>query len=171
MKTSVFLLSLLLFGYVHAITKSVPSTKYKEQDKDDYGWMKSYPTHMICTEINKTASKFITEEEFKRYSKLKVRGFIKDLKFIEENEGNERYDYNYFKIHLELYKYNDTLDIYYGLFELEIYPSVLSSTRVSYRITTAIAGANTQIKRFIKEEIDDIIEEFAEDYYYIQDLK
>lgn len=40
-----------------------------------------------------------------------------------------------------------------------------------YYIVYSIAGSDTQIKQFVKEILDSMIEAYAEDYYYMKDLK
>lgn len=39
-----------------------------------------------------------------------------------------------------------------------------------YRLTKAIAGSDSQLKRFIKEDLDFLIETFVDEYYKVKDL-
>jgi len=135
-----------------------------------YDWIVEYPTYHLFCENNYTAAKLISEEEVERYSKLKLRNLVKDIKFTTSEElQKKKGDWNYtnFGIYLELYKYNSKLEIYYGLLEI-----LIISTRDGsiWRVTEPIAGSDIQIKSAVKEQIDIMIEIFAEDYYLIQDV-
>jgi hypothetical protein len=144
--------------------------------KKEYGWMiktnKSYLSIYVCG----TTSKFITENEVRRYIKLKMRSFIKDYKFIDIIPKGSDYSKDHTFTHCTtiLLKYNDNLPIYYGLLTFSIVPVKNKNYQKygsEYSFATPIAGSNDQIKNRLKEKIDKFIEEFAEDYYYMKDLK
>ena len=135
-----------------------------------YSWINDYKETTFDIYLNSTASNFITKDEVERYFKLKLRNFIKDYEIIENRSTD--FDFNYFNIEIELYKYNDKMNIYYGLFKFSGYPSInYKEQSMPYIITIALAGSKDQIKDFIKSDIDSVVEVFAEDYYYIEDIK
>jgi hypothetical protein len=164
-------ISIFIFqNNVYAIAAR-PSKKYPDQAKAFYGWMiKSNISYLSSIDINKITSKFITEDEIRRYCKLKMRNFIKDYKFVDTKPKHHNYNFSGFNI--SLYKYNDKMEIYYGLFYFNMipYPSFKKCGK-SYVYTDSIAGSDNQIRNTIKEQIDIVIELFAEDYYYMKDLK
>lgn len=129
-----------------------------------YGWMHQYKNYFLLTISNKTATDFINSEELERYFNLRLRNLISGINIIKQIDLNTRK--NVFMLNLYLYKYNDNLSIYYGLIEFQ----ARGDSGVMYRITNSIAGSETQIARFVKDNIDNIVEKFAEDYYYIKDL-
>jgi len=142
------------------------------QVKKEYGWMIKTNKSYLTIYIGKPTSNFITEDEIRRYIKLKMRNFIKDYKFIDV-EPKDR-DHNYTHCSTILLKYNDILPIYYGLLNFSMIPFRGKNYKKygeEYSFITPIAGSSDQIKNRLKEKIDRFIEEFAEDYYYMKDLK
>lgn len=120
--------------------------------------------------VSDEAKRFMNEESLQRYFKLKMRNFVRNIELIEEPKG---IDHNYLYLKLELYKYNDKTKIYYGLVSLKLDSAITfdgSDERI-YELTTSIAGSESQLIGFIKQEIDKMLEVYAEDYYYLDDLK
>ncbi|MFA0409396.1 hypothetical protein AB4505_14555 [Vibrio splendidus] len=94
---------------------------------------------------------------------------MKDLKL---KDNIEHQNHNYMDVSIDLYKYNDTLKIHYGMMSIKITPSINwdSNNTVPYVLAVAIAGSEEQLNQSIKEHLGSLIEVIAEDYYYISDL-
>ena len=173
MKRIVFIvLALLVILATNAFSAVVerPSRKFPEMSAKQYGWLHEYQTSYLSIRVNDTASKFLSEESLRRYFKLKMRNFIKAQKITKNPEGT---DINYIDLELELYKYNKTSTIYYGLISLKVDSAInyeVEGERI-FKITNSIAGSEGQLTNFIKSEIDWFVEIFAEDFYFIEDLK
>ncbi|MUK93770.1 hypothetical protein GNP80_15165 [Aliivibrio fischeri] len=167
-KFIVILLSLMSFNSIAGIAER-PSYTYPSIALDRYEWIVNSDNSLISVYLTDDAKKFISKNELERYTKLKMRNFVSAIKLINESD---KYDYNYLDIKLELNKYNDQTRIYYGLISLQMYPSVSWSkgSPIPYQLTSAIAGSEAQLLTFIKQDIDLMIETFAEDYYHISDL-
>lgn len=172
LSTVTFILLFGSFGNANAYTNSRPNKDktFPQLDMDDYGWMinTNLNYHFLIDVSTDVDLMFMTIEELDRYFKLKLRGFIKDFKFIEKEAPNGKT--NFVELILDLNKYNDKSTIHYGLLELSVIRCFDCVRGTNYRITYPIAGSETQIKNQVKQIIDDIVEKFAEDYYYMQDL-
>ena len=166
------ILTILLFSFsfsINAAELERPSQKYPDQALDNYGWLLDYKIAYLSTYVNDTAKKFISEDSLNRYVKLKLRNFVSDIKLTESND-DPKFKYNYLNLGLELLKYNDKQKIYYGLISFRMGHSVYRKDGSDiYKLTKAIAGSESQILSFIKEDIDQLVEGFAEDYYYVSD--
>ena len=80
-------------------------------------------------------------------------------------------DHSKMVLEIELYEYNNNLGVYYGLISYCLNPSIYTKSKPKeYKITIAIAGNETQIVNLVKGNIDSIVEKFAEDYFYREDL-
>lgn len=130
-----------------------------------YSWMKTEKGCKLLYLPRDDSNKFITAKELKNYFKLKMRNFVRD--FSIDKKINNHYPHLICSFQTEIYQYNDKLEIYTGLLEFEI----ISHSGKNFRITYPIAGADIQIREQIKDVIDSIVENFATDYYYMQDLK
>jgi len=154
---------------INAAVMERPSKKYPDQAYKSYAWMAAYKKAELTISINDDAKNFINEDSLRRYLKLKMRNFLKEIELVENPKG---LDYNYLYIQLELYKYNEKTGIHYGLISLKLDSAVDFSGNDEriYELTTSIAGSETQIVDFIKKEIDSMVEVYAEDYYFIDEL-
>lgn len=168
-----FVFIIMSYNHIYATgTSQLPHKKYPAVDKKDYGWMKIFKNYKLYVKTNDAAKEFISDDEIRRYLKLKLRGFIKDFGLSEIEKIK---DANMLGLSLLLYRYNDTSEIYYGILEINIYPSFdyKEWRPENYRLTFPIAGIekNAHLKRHVKQIIDVLIKQFSEDYYYIQDLE
>jgi len=165
------LLSLIIAFNLSAAVWSIP-IQVKEgewQNKNNYGWMAENHTTMLSVSSRFDAKQVISENDLERYFKLKMRNFNRDLKFIDEFEKD--YSNSFLSIDLELFKYNDKLNIYTGFLHMKVTPSINIKSRIDdYTYTISVSGSDTQIKQFVKENIDAMVEKFVEDTYYMQDL-
>ena len=161
---------LVLFSVsASAVIVERPSQKYPNQAIKSYSWLTDYKKASFSVSVNDDAKKFIDEDSLRRYFKLKMRNFVKDIELLEDPKG---VDHNYLYLKLELFKYNDKTGIHYGLISLKLDSSIEfngSDERI-YELTTSIAGSESQLISFIKQEIDRMIEIYAEDYYYLDEL-
>lgn len=174
-KYLLFFLSMTLFiNITYAGVIKAPRSRYnqtyKAMDMAIYGWVNYYPEYSLDTSVNKEGLRFIGEYELERYVKLKIRSFLKDIKFVDSEDNNYSRTRNNLILDLDIYKYNDSLEIYYGLFEMEITPCDDYLIGRNYRITVSIAGGKDQIKEKVRDSVNEMIEFFAEDYYYMKDL-
>jgi hypothetical protein len=146
-----------------------PSQNYPKIALNSYSWLTDYKKTSLTLNVNDAANKFMNEDSLRRYLKLKMRNFVKDIELLEDPKG---YEHNYLNLKLELFKYNDTSNIYYGLMSLKLLSAVAfdGSDEKIYELTTSIAGSESQLTTFIKQEIDQMVEVYAEDYYYIDEL-
>ena len=166
-----YLPALLAFIFVSANAAVVerPGTNYPNQALKSYSWLSNYKKTSFNVFVNDDAKKFMDEDSIRRYFKLKMRNFVKDIELLEDPKG---IDHNYLQLTLELFKYNDKTQIYYGLISLKLDSAIAyngSEERI-YELTTSIAGSESQLIGFIKHELDGMVEVYAEDYYYIDDL-
>lgn len=170
MKIFLFLALIFVSASSNAAVVERPSQKYSKSAFNSYSWMVDYKKTLINVTVSDDAKKFMNEESLKRYFKLKMRNFVKDIELIEDIKG---LDYNYLYLKLELYKYNDDTGIHYGLVSLKLDSSVdfNGTDERIYELTTSIAGSESQLVSFIKQEIDSFVEVYAEDYYYLDDLR
>lgn len=148
---------------------------YNEYNKKNYGWLSNIKAYSPNIKEDKTTAKFITEGEIELYFKLKLRNFVKDLEYMEFGgekflEATQLENLNRFNVNIspELNKYNKHQEIYFGILSISIQPF---NTGNNYVYVVPIAGADTQIKKEIQNQIDDFVKWFAYDYYYILDLK
>nr|PMJ86007.1 hypothetical protein BCU13_13740 [Vibrio lentus] len=165
-------LLILLLAFSSCSLASVierPTHVFEQLDESRYGWLPHYDEHLFNTYINDNAARFISENELQRYVKLRFRNFVKDLKL---KDNIEHQNHNYMDVSIDLYKYNDTLKIHYGMMSIKIAPSINwdSNNTVPYVLAVAIAGSEEQLNQSIKEHLGSLIEVIAEDYYYISDL-
>ena len=165
-------LLILLLAFSSCSLASVierPTHVFEQFDESRYSWLPHYDEHLFNTHINDDAAKFISENELQRYVKLRFRNFVKDLKL---KENIEHQAHNYMDVSIDLYKYNDTLDIYFGMMSFKITHSINweNSNAAPYVLAVAIAGSEKQLSQSIKENLGSLIELIAEDYYYISDL-
>ena len=162
-------IAVLLSFSLNAAELEVPSKKYPDQAIENFGWLHDYNELKPSIYVSDTAKKFITKETLTRYVKLKLRNFVSNLK-VNENIVDSGFKYNYLSVSLELDKYNDKQKIYTGLLSFRVEASINRTNRVKlYKLTKSIAGSENQMLGFIKEDIDQMVEFFAEDYYYISD--
>jgi len=83
MKFKILVLLVILFCTLDARTSQ---RDYLHGDLDmyrffrGYDWIVNNPKYCLITYTNKTTTKFISEDELKRYFKLKMRNFIQDIK-------------------------------------------------------------------------------------------
>jgi hypothetical protein len=132
-----------------------PSSKYENLAVKEYGWLHDIKETSMALSVNDTAQKFISVEALKRYLKLKTRNFIKDIEVVENAKGS---NHNYLYLKLELFKYNKKSEIYFGLVSLKLDSAISwkgDGNRI-YELTTSIAGSDSRLNRFIKEEIDSL---------------
>ncbi len=169
------LLSLIMLINIslHAYTSDIvgKQEKYKFMDRQEYGWLPKHNKFMLFIDAHGEARNIMTKDDIERYVKLKMRNFVGKIKFIQKAEN---FDYGYFSIIVSLNKYNKNSTIHYGLVELKISKSLNYKEpgldTKQYRLTKEIAGSRSQIKNFIKEDLDWMIEQFADSYYYMKDL-
>ncbi|SCX91122.1 hypothetical protein [Desulfoluna spongiiphila] len=167
----IFLITILVLFSVNVNADVVerPNQKYPDQALKSYSWLVGYKKCTFSVFVNDDAKRFMNEESMKRYFKLKMRNFVRDVELVDNPKDN---NHNYLYFNLELYRYNDKTKIYYGLVSLKLDSSVNfsgSDARI-YELTTSIAGSESQLIGFIKQEIDLMVEVYAEDYYYLYDL-
>jgi len=173
-----YLLFLLAFVIISSSQISISSTverppkEYPNLAKRDYNYIWQNKKALFGFSLNNTAKLFISKNEIYRYLKLKFRNFIKSYEFIDSNEQFYKDIHNWMTIDLDLSKYNDKLNIYFGLISFKLkslYDPPFTRPKL-YELTFAIAGSQEQIRTVIKGYIDLIVEVFAEDYYMIGDL-
>lgn len=166
-----YLVMLLAFFSVSAGAAVVerPSQRYPDQALESYSWLTKYKKAAFNVSVSDDAKKFMNEDSLQRYFKLKMRNFVKDIELLDDPKG---FEHNYLYLKLELYKYNDKTGIHYGLVSLKLDSAVAfeSSNKRNYELTMSIAGSELQLIAFIKQEIDRMVEVYAEDYYYLDDL-
>ena len=156
---------------VEAGDYSRPSRAYESVDLLEYRWIYENSECRMHANTNSIAESIISKITLEKYLKLKMRNFVKDISLNSTKVAT--LNSNYLDLKLELYEYNDQLDIYYGLITFQLLASVNSSEAPIvdiYKLTLPIAGSDEQIVKFIKEKIDSPVELFAEDYYYIEDI-
>ena len=147
-----------------------PFFEYPTLSESNYGWLVQYKKTTLSVTVNNKAEKFISKDAAARYLKLKLRSFIGDYKIIDVKES--KIDNNYISLEISLHKYNDKIDIYYGRVSLTVNSAVsYSQNDRVYKLTMSIAGSENQILRFIKDDIDLMVEALAEDYYSLSDLQ
>ena len=147
-----------------------PSKTYTKQAINNYEWMIKNNKSLLIVRINDHAKRYTSASEISRYTKLKMRNFVNDLKIIDKSED---YNHSYLYIDIEIHKYNDTTKINYGLISFRMYSAVSWNTGepLTYMFTMPIAGSDEQINSSIKKDIDTMIEIFAEDYYFLSDIQ
>jgi hypothetical protein len=161
------LFSALNFSNIYAWTllrpmdlKEYPTTINKKFD-----WMRSCKRYKGITELVGVASEFISKSELDRYTRLKMRNFVNDIKFVEQGQDG------YFSTTLEVYKYHDKAPVYYGLLQFEIDCGGNASVGKEYIYNMPFAYHEEYIKDYVKKYIDHFSELYAEDYYFVQDLE
>lgn len=165
---SIFILQNNVYGLILGPYKN---ENYIDVNKKDYGWMKETNKSKLSIDISETTSKFITEDEIRRYIKLKIRNFIKDYRFIDNKPKDNNFTFS--ECSIQIYKYNDKMEIYWGIFHFGMLSSIkyYKECWKRYFYVNPISGSDNQIRNRIKKEIDNFIEYFSEDYYYMKDLK
>jgi hypothetical protein len=167
---SIVITLLLLMASATAGESERPLKKYKNIDYNYYFWLyktKKYEVTIITDEV---VENFISEDELQRYIKLRMKNFAHGVELGLEYEG---YEYNYILLTIDLSKYNESSEIYTGLISFKAYPSATIPDQGLfnvYEIIYPIAGSDKQIRSFIKDSIDAMVESFAEDYFYIEEL-
>jgi hypothetical protein len=162
---------LVLFIYTVGVSATVvdrPNPKYPDSAYKNHAWLADYQKSKVFITLNENAKKFISEDSLLRYFRLKMRNFVGDFQIVDTEETG--IGYNYLSIKVELFKYNHEMKIYYGLMSLVAEGSIFADSRRTYFLVNSIAGSDNQIKGFIKEEIDSMVEVYAEDYYFVKDL-
>ena len=146
----------------------VPSKAYPSSVKRHYSWMCKSNSAVVAISVSDDTKKFMSEEDIRRYMNLKMRNFLSAYKLTEESSGR---DHDYMSVYVGLFKYNDNIDVYTGLFSVKV-ESALSQgdTTEPYILAVGISGSDTQVVGQIKSHIDWAVENFAEDYYMVQDL-
>jgi len=166
----------VVFGALRPLRK-LGNVDMAARDFRDYGWINAYAKTWVFTIVNETASKFMSEESMLRYLKLKMRNFVKEIRLSDSWESlglkAGEHDHNMLSLRLDLFQYNDNLSIYYGLL---LWNSTVSIEQPEekpkdFLLALPIAGSESQLTNQIKRHIDTMVEQFAEDYYYIEDLK
>jgi len=148
-----------------------PSKEYEAMALKEYRWIHDNTECLLYINTSEDAESVLPRNALERYFKLKMRNYVKDISLANPTNGN--LSANYLSLNLELHEYNDQLLIYYGLITFQLMASVQSSSQPIvdiYKLTIPIAGSDQQIVRFIKDNIDVLVELYAEDYYYIEDL-
>ena len=147
-----------------------PSRNFPELSLKNYEWIIAFEKYDLTIISNEEASKIMPRESLEKYLKLKLSNLNKKIVFVESQKGD---DYNYFTLTLLLYRYSGRLNIYYGLISIfaDSSTSWEGQSYDEYQMVEAIAGSESQLIISIKKEIDRMAEAFADDYFYIEDLK
>lgn len=172
MKKTLFFLCIIFAAELSAAVVERPSQKYPLISYQSYSWMTAYSKSKLDVYLSDDAKEIITEDSLRRYFKLKMRNFVKGIDLLEDPKV-DAYDYNFMYLSLHLEKYNSTSGIYFGLISLSQDSSVSfegSGGRI-YLLVIPVAGSKAQIYDFIKREVDGLVETYAQDYYYIEDLR
>ena len=167
MKYFIILAFLFMSSNLSAITVKPSNRAHKLFDAKDYSWMLAKEKSRLFIAVTDSVEGFLSEEQIEKYFKLKMRNFVRDVKFSSDDSGHGLF----FSLTVELYKYNKKLSIYYGevAFKVEWLNPHFENAQ-PYIITTPLAGSERQIAAEIKKEIDSIVELYASDYYYMEDL-
>ena len=166
----IFILLLVIATNLFSATYNAPSQEYHGIAEREYKWMLRNNDIKVNIAVSDDAKTFFTEDSLLRYFKLKLRGFL-NKKNIQTEFPKNQMDYQYLGLKLELYKYNNKLNIYFGFIEMSLLSSIYEKgCPRMYQIIIPIAGSENQIIGFVKQDIDSIVEKFAEDYFYIEDL-
>lgn len=180
LKKIIFILLLLNFTNVYSLVPESPiqSQNFSLDNKSKYGWLPSIENlNFGFIYLTDDAMRFISETELKKYFNIKIRKTFNDIKISNKVDVND--NDNDISIQVELYKYNKTSEIYYGVISYKISYSITqefgaefteNNKYKEYERTLPIAGSDSQIKQFIKDDIDNFIENLADDYYYMKDL-
>jgi hypothetical protein len=147
---------------------SRPIFKLESYALKHHAWICLYDNSSLDVWVSAGCEEFLTEDAVERYFKLRMRNFVKDLRFVKENSGT---DQNFSSLHITLGKYNDHLEISTGMIEFSSVAALdYGDYDKSYSIVKLIAGSDEQITNRIKAAIDQMVETFAEDYYNMEDL-
>lgn len=159
-------LSTNLFSWVTS-TPDIKNNNHTQNSKN-YLWLNRNKDIDLTVLMGGDSKAFFTQNDLSRYLKLKMRGLISKLNIEKKIKIK---DHSKMLLEVELYEYNDNLGVYYGLISYGLNPSIYTKLKPKdYKITIAIAGNERQIVNLVKANIDSIIEKFAEDYFYIEDL-
>jgi hypothetical protein len=173
MKKNMFLLIILCF-FVSNISFAMSGTniykepKYRGVMKSRFGWMKTCKKYALGALSQGGAASIFDNSELERYIKLKLRGLLNGVTVINTIPPGA----SLALVNMGLYRYNKKLGIYFGHIYLRIFScSNVPNKHEPYGLVISIAGSKDDIVRNIKNRIDNIIEQYAEDYYYMQDLE
>ncbi|WP_273860680.1 hypothetical protein [Photobacterium sp. GSS17] len=163
---------LLLFSstLVNSAVALRPHSKDIEVAHSNYGWMSEVKGNVLGVYIDNVTSSFISEAELQNYITLRLRNLARELSYTT---GEPSPNKNWLTFEVELYKFNDTSQIYYGLISLNYAPARAYQKRgvPEYQITIAFAEGARSLKTSLKKDLDNILETFASDYYRIADYK
>ncbi len=163
-----FLIVLLLVFFSFEASAAVMEHPYRMTDEVDilrYSRLTKQKKMQFFVFYDEQAGQFMSEDELFRYFKLKMRNFVREITVVGKDE--KKYQ-SWGSLNLNLYRYNDKRKIYYGLLSFRINPFLLDGDR--YELTVAIAGHEEQIVDEIKRTVDQMVETYADDHYYMRDL-
>ena len=129
--------------YAEAAIFHTPSVEYPDSAKRNYSWFVQSNRAQLAIDARGDTEKFMDEESIRRYVKLRMRNFLKDYELVESQKG---YKHDFMNVLVELYKYNDKVEIYTGMFAVKV-ESALSQGGVTepFIMSIGLSGADTQV--------------------------
>lgn len=170
MKKITFILCIIFFNSAFSgLTRPHKDAWYSDVDLSLFSWMiKGDDKVKLIIFSTEDLEKILPKAEIERFVKLKMRNFIRQIKLSASEDKDFHTSDLRLYITLDVVEYNESGSIYYGLIDFTLTNSTPSTN--DYSLTIRTAGSKKQIIPIIKEDLGRMIETFAEEFYYMEDL-